>query len=101
AAQMPAVVAALLPHYGPDAPVVVAHRVSWPDQALWRCTLADVAPRMAAAGITRTALVLIGPMLDETPSAESHLYDRNHEHIFRKKIIKDKMNHKGHEEHKE
>src|SRR5689334_22088494 len=39
AAQMPAVVAALSPHYGQDAPVVVAHRVSWPDQQILRCTL--------------------------------------------------------------
>src|SRR5262249_5322712 len=38
AARMPEVVEALLPHYGPDAPVVVAYRVSWPDQILIRCT---------------------------------------------------------------
>jgi precorrin-4/cobalt-precorrin-4 C11-methyltransferase len=84
AAQMPEVVAALAPHYGPDAPVVVAYRVSWPDQQLIRCTLADAADRMAAAKITRTALVLIGPMLDDAPPAESHLYDKNYSHLFRK-----------------
>jgi precorrin-4/cobalt-precorrin-4 C11-methyltransferase len=84
AAQMPEVVAALLPHYGPDAPVIVAYRVSWPDQAILHCTLTDVAARMAAAGITRTALILVGPMLDESPAAESHLYDKNYSHLFRK-----------------
>ena len=84
AAQMPEVVAALTPHYGPDAPVVVAYRVSWPDQQILRCTLADVAGRMAEAGITRTALILIGPMLDDAPAAESHLYDRTYSHLFRK-----------------
>src|SRR4051794_14587793 len=46
AAQMPAVVAALTPSYGPDAPVVVAYRVSWPDQLIFRSTLAEVADRM-------------------------------------------------------
>src|SRR5205085_11801449 len=38
AAQVPAVVEALAPHYGPQAPVAVAYRVSWPDQVLLRCT---------------------------------------------------------------
>jgi precorrin-4/cobalt-precorrin-4 C11-methyltransferase len=84
AAQMPEVVAALTPHYGPDAPVVVAYRVSWPDQILIRCKLADVAARMAEAQITRTALVLIGPMLDKSSEAESHLYDKAYSHLFRK-----------------
>ena len=84
AAQMPAVVAALTPHYGPEAPVVVAYRVSWPDERIIRCTLADVAERMAEAEITLTALILVGPMLDETPPAESHLYDKDYTHLFRK-----------------
>jgi precorrin-4/cobalt-precorrin-4 C11-methyltransferase len=84
AAQMAEVVAALTPHYGPDAPVVVAYRVSWPDQAIIHCTLADVADRMADAGITRTALILVGPMLDDSPAAESHLYRKDYEHLFRK-----------------
>jgi precorrin-4/cobalt-precorrin-4 C11-methyltransferase len=84
AAQMPEVVAALTPHYGPDAPVVVAYRVSWPDQAIFRCTLADVADRMAAADISRTALILVGPMLDDSPPGESHLYDKDYAHLFRK-----------------
>lgn len=84
AAQMDEVVEALLPHYGPQAPVVVAYRVSWPDQQIFRCTLADVAGRMASAGITRTALVLVGPMLDDSPPEESHLYDKTYSHLFRR-----------------
>jgi precorrin-4/cobalt-precorrin-4 C11-methyltransferase len=85
ASQMPEVVEALRPHYGPGAPVVVAYRVSWPDQVLIRCTVADVAEKMAEAGITRTALILVGPMLDDAPAAESHLYDKDYAHVFRKK----------------
>ncbi|HEX8199126.1 MAG TPA: precorrin-4 C(11)-methyltransferase [Isosphaeraceae bacterium] len=84
AAQMPAVVAALLPHYGPDAPVVVAERVGWPDQRFLHAPLAEVARRMAEADITRTALVLIGPMLDDAPPAASRLYDKSYGHVFRK-----------------
>jgi precorrin-4/cobalt-precorrin-4 C11-methyltransferase len=84
ASQMPEVVEALLPHYGPEAPVVVAHRVGWPDQEILRCSLAEVAGRMAEAGIERTALVMIGPMLDDAPAVESHLYREDWGHVFRK-----------------
>jgi precorrin-4/cobalt-precorrin-4 C11-methyltransferase len=84
AAQMPEVVAALTPHYGPDAPVVVAYRVSWPDEILMRCTLVDVVERMIEAKITRTALILIGPMLDENPGEDSRLYDSGYSHLFRR-----------------
>jgi precorrin-4/cobalt-precorrin-4 C11-methyltransferase len=84
AAQMGEVVEALVPHYGPDAPVVVAHRVSWPDQTILRARLADVAERMATANITMTALVIVGPMLEPDGAAESHLYDRAYSHTYRK-----------------
>ncbi len=85
AAQMDAVVAALAPHYGADAPVVVAYRVSWPDEVILRCTLAEAPSRMSESKITRTALVIVGPMLDDTlPDAESHLYNREYSHLFRK-----------------
>jgi precorrin-4/cobalt-precorrin-4 C11-methyltransferase len=84
AAQMSEVVAALSPHYGPEAQVVIAYRVSWPDQQIIRCTLAEASDLMAEAGITRTALVMIGPMLDDVPASESHLYDKTYSHLFRK-----------------
>ncbi|MBX6315345.1 MAG: precorrin-4 C(11)-methyltransferase [Isosphaeraceae bacterium] len=84
AAQMPEVVAALAPHYGPEAPVVVAYRVSWPDEKILRCTLAESAQKMAEERINRTALVLIGPMLEDVPPAESHLYDKTYSHLYRK-----------------
>jgi precorrin-4/cobalt-precorrin-4 C11-methyltransferase len=84
AAQMPEVVQALLPHYGPDAPVVVAHRVSWPEEQILHCSLNEVEHRMAEAEISLTALVIIGPMLDDRSATESHLYDRSYSHHFRK-----------------
>lgn len=82
--QMVEVVAALQPRYGPEAPVVVAYRVGWPDQQFLRCSLAEVAARMANAGITRTALIFIGPMVDGAPALESHLYNKSYSHLFRK-----------------
>ncbi len=85
AAQVPAVVEALTPHYGAAAPVVVAYRVSWPDQVILRCTLATLAQEMAAARIHLTALILVGPMLDPDRVRHSHLYDPTFTHRFRRK----------------
>ena len=87
AAQVPAVVEALAPHYGMDAPVVVAHRVSWPDQQIRRCTLADLGRVIADHEIIRTTLILVGPMLEEGEAAESHLYAADYSHIFRKSRV--------------
>jgi precorrin-4/cobalt-precorrin-4 C11-methyltransferase len=84
AAQVPAVVEALLPHYGPDAPVVIAYRVSWPDQVMLRCTVATLAEEMAAAKIHLTALILVGPMLEADRARNSRLYDPAYTHRFRR-----------------
>jgi precorrin-4/cobalt-precorrin-4 C11-methyltransferase len=83
AAQVPAVVAALAPHYGAEAPVIVAYRVSWPDQKLLRCTLATLDKEMKGAQIQLTALILVGPMLEPDRARNSRLYDRTYAHRFR------------------
>ncbi len=85
AAQVSAVVEALTPHYGADAPVVVAQRVSWPDQRFFHCTLGNLAETMAAAEIRLTALIFVGPMLEPERARDSRLYDPQHGHRFRKK----------------
>src|SRR5690606_39147879 len=50
----------LTPIYGADCPAVVAYRVSWPDEMFIEGTLADIRAKVKAAGITRTALILVG-----------------------------------------
>ncbi len=84
AAQASEVVEALRPHYGPDAPVVIAYRVSWPDEQIIRCTLATLADALKQAKITLTALILVGPMLEGDKAHNSRLYDRQYSHRFRK-----------------
>jgi precorrin-4/cobalt-precorrin-4 C11-methyltransferase len=84
AAQVADVVEALLPHYGAEAPVAVAYRVSWPDQIILRCTLATLAAEMKAARIHLTALILVGPMLETDRARNSHLYDAMCSHRFRR-----------------
>jgi precorrin-4/cobalt-precorrin-4 C11-methyltransferase len=79
------IVRTLTPHYGADCPVVVAYRVSWPDQLLIRGTLGDICDRVKAARVTRTALILVGPALAGAHStgAASRLYDPGHHHLLR------------------
>jgi precorrin-4/cobalt-precorrin-4 C11-methyltransferase len=74
---------ALSPHYGPDCPVVVVYRVTWPDQQIIRGTLSTIAKKVRAAKLTRTALILVGPVLDAQSFRDSALYDATHEHILR------------------
>jgi precorrin-4/cobalt-precorrin-4 C11-methyltransferase len=63
--------------------VVVAYRVSWPDEQFIRGTLSTIAKKVRAAKLTRTALVLVGPVLGPTEFRDSALYDATHEHVLR------------------
>jgi precorrin-4/cobalt-precorrin-4 C11-methyltransferase len=81
-ANLARVVRTLVPHYGMACPAVVAYRVSWPDERLIRGTLATVRDAAKAAGITRTALILVGPALAGTGS-DSRLYAPDHHHLLR------------------
>jgi precorrin-4/cobalt-precorrin-4 C11-methyltransferase len=77
------VVRELTPLYGADCPAVVAYRVSWPDERLVRGTLATIRDEVKAAGITRTALILVGRTLGDTAFRDSRLYDAAHHHVLR------------------
>ena len=74
---------ALTPHYGADCPVVVAYRVSWPDEKFIHGTLSTIAKLVKSAKITRTALVLVGHVFGHTTFRDSALYDATHEHVLR------------------
>lgn len=77
------IVTELLPHYGPDCPVAVIHRATWPDQDWVRGTLRDIVGLTAAKDFRRTALILVGQVLGDAPFAESALYRAGHAHLYR------------------
>ena len=77
------VVRELTPHYGEDCPVVVAYRVTWPDQKIIRGTLADIRQKVKPEGITRTALILVGRVLENEEFEDSRLYAKDHTHVLR------------------
>ena len=73
----------LTPLYGAACPVAVVVRASWPDQRVLRGTLGDIAARVAAEPVERTALVLVGPALGNDGFRESALYDPDYRRRFR------------------
>jgi precorrin-4/cobalt-precorrin-4 C11-methyltransferase len=68
------IVAELVPHYGAQCPVAVVFRASWPDEEKVLGTLADIAAKVRAAGIERTALIVVGRVLEAEGFADSSLY---------------------------
>jgi precorrin-4/cobalt-precorrin-4 C11-methyltransferase len=77
------VVADALPHYGPDCPVAIVYRATWPDERVLRGTLATIAAEVEAQPIERTALILIGPALGATDFRDSALYDPDYRRRYR------------------
>ncbi|RIA45450.1 precorrin-4 C(11)-methyltransferase [Dichotomicrobium thermohalophilum] len=76
------VVADLLPAYGPDCPVAVVYRASWPEQRIVRATLAEIEAALGE-GIERTALILVGPALAGEGFDDSRLYAADYDRRFR------------------
>ncbi|MBL4825756.1 MAG: precorrin-4 C(11)-methyltransferase [SAR324 cluster bacterium] len=75
----------LIPHYGQDCPVVIAYRVTWPDQQFIHGTLANIREKLRKSKISRTALILVGQVFDEHNFRNSALYDPQHVHVLRPK----------------
>jgi precorrin-4/cobalt-precorrin-4 C11-methyltransferase len=78
------VVEDLSPEYGPDCPVAVIWRASWPDERVVRATLATV-EQAVDGSMERTALILVGPGLATDAGAEvrSSLYSQDYDRRFR------------------
>jgi precorrin-4/cobalt-precorrin-4 C11-methyltransferase len=73
----------LTPFYGATCPAAVVVQASTSEQRVLRGTLADIAAKVAAAGIERTALILIGPALAAENFRDSALYDPDYRRRFR------------------
>ncbi|AUQ69690.1 precorrin-4 C(11)-methyltransferase [Phaeobacter inhibens] len=76
------VVESLTPHYGADCPVAVVYRASWPDQQIIRATL-DTLKASLDEKISRTALILVGPVLKGEGFDESCLYSTEYDRRYR------------------
>ncbi len=77
------IVPELTPFYGADCPAAVVVQASSPAERIIRGTLADIAARVAAENIERTALILVGRALAAEDFRDSALYDADYRRRFR------------------
>jgi precorrin-4/cobalt-precorrin-4 C11-methyltransferase len=78
AAQVDAIVPRLLAGgYRAETPCAVVAFASWPQETVLRCTLAELADETRAAGITKTAVIIVGDVLAAESFSDSYLYSAN------------------------
>jgi precorrin-4/cobalt-precorrin-4 C11-methyltransferase len=79
--------AELLDEYPAETPVVVAERITWPEQKIVRGRLVDIAGLVEDAGIKKTALIYVGEALRASVKSlgkESKLYNKDFKHEYRR-----------------
>lgn len=74
--------------YTTSTPVAVVYRASWNDQKIITGTLTDITKKVRDEKITRTAIVIIGDVIQPKSYEYSKLYDKTFSHGFRKAKIK-------------
>lgn len=67
----------------PDTPVAVVYKATWPEEKILRTTLEQLPEKMEKEGISKTALIIVGRILD-SEYAKSKLYDAGFSTEFRK-----------------
>ena len=68
--------------YTLETPIAVVQKASWPDQKIFRGTLASIADIIRSAGVDRTAMIVVGDCLKNEYSL-SRLYAPEFGHMFR------------------
>lgn len=70
--------------YSKSTPAAVVYRASWPDQKVIIGTLDDITKKVRTEKIIRTAIVIIGDVIQPSSYEYSRLYDKTFTHSFRK-----------------
>jgi len=73
------IVEELTENYGRDCPAAVVAFASRPDEIVLRGTLATIADQVKAAGVTKTAVVIVGKVLAAEGFPDSYLYSATRE----------------------
>ena len=74
--------------YATLTPAAVVYRASWNDQKIITGTLTDITKKVRDEKITRTAIIIIGDVIQPKSYEYSKLYDKTFSHEFRKAKIK-------------
>ena len=76
------IVKIIVPYYSRDCPIIVAYKVSWPQQRIISGTLATIEHILKEESIQKTALIIVGNALRKTDTV-SLLYDKTFSHSHR------------------
>lgn len=69
--------------YEEDTPAAIVYKATWPEEKVFRCTVSTLAKTAKENQITKTALIVVGKVLDTTYE-RSKLYDPGFTTEFRK-----------------
>ena len=69
--------------YGEDTPAAIVYKATWPEEKVLRCTVGTLAETAAQENVTKTALIVVGEVLDGSYE-RSKLYDPGFSTEFRK-----------------
>lgn len=75
--------------FRPDTPAAIVYKATWPEEKVLRCTVADLAETAAKENVTKTALIVVGEIL-EGEYERSKLYDPSFTTEFREASKKEK-----------
>lgn len=70
--------------YSKSTPVAVVYRASWNDEKIVTGTLDDIVKKVRNEKITRTAIIIIGDIVNPKSYEYSKLYDKTFSHGYRK-----------------
>ncbi|AEH06651.1 precorrin-4 C(11)-methyltransferase [Methanothermococcus okinawensis] len=70
--------------YNDNTAVAVVYHASWKDEKIIRGTLKDISNKVKDEGIKKTALIIVGDVLNPKYYEYSKLYDKNFETEYRK-----------------
>ena len=68
--------------YSPETPAAIVYKATWPDEAIFHCTVGTLAQTARDNKVSKTALILVGDFLSG-PIERSKLYDPAFTHEFR------------------
>lgn len=68
--------------YPPDTPAAIVYKATWPEQAVYRCTVSTLAATARERRVTKTALITVGGFLGDKYD-RSKLYDPAFTHGYR------------------
>ena len=70
--------------YPLSTPAAVVYKASWDDEKIIKGTLKDIVDKTRKAKIIRTAIIIIGEVIQPKSYEYSRLYDKTFSHGFRK-----------------